>query len=129
MLCFFIMIRRAPISTRTYPLLPYTQRVRSIGKRVFSACCDAECQAPSPVREMRRIDVVRVREFIAMDVVGNAFLHHMVRNIVGTLIEVGQGRRPAQWVAEVLDGRDRRQAGITAPADGLYFVGPPYPAE
>src|SRR3546814_4848953 len=72
-----------------------------IGKRDFSAFRDAQCQAPSPVREMRRIDVRRVREFIAIDVVGNAFLHHMVRNIVGTLIEVGQGRRPAQWVAEV----------------------------
>src|SRR3546814_440310 len=58
-----------------------------IGKRDFSAFRDAQCQAPSPVREMRRIDVRRVREFIAIDVVGNAFLHHMVRNIVGTLIE------------------------------------------
>lgn len=100
-----------------------------VGTHDFSAFRDAQCQAPSPVREMRRIEVRRVREFITIDVVGNAFLHHMVRNITGTLAAVGQGRRPAQWVAEVLAGRDRRKAGITAPADGLYFVGPQYPAE
>lgn len=102
---------------------------RLIGKHDFSAFRDAQCQAPSPVREMRRIEVRRVREFIVLDVVGNAFLHHMVRNITGTLIEVGQGRRPAQWVGELLAGGDRRKAGMTAPADGLYFVGPQYPAE
>lgn len=100
-----------------------------IGQHDFSAFRDAQCQAPSPIREMRRIEVRRVREFVVIDVVGNAFLHHMVRNITGTLIEVGQGRRPAQWVGELLADRDRRKAGMTAPADGLYFVGPQYPAE
>ncbi|NGY06214.1 tRNA pseudouridine(38-40) synthase TruA [Solimonas terrae] len=100
-----------------------------IGEHDFSAFRDSQCQAPSPVRELRRVEVRRVRDFIVVDVVGNAFLHHMVRNIVGTLAEVGQGRRPVEWVAAVLAGRDRREAGITAPAGGLYFVGPQYPAE
>jgi tRNA pseudouridine38-40 synthase len=57
----------------------------------------------------------------------DAFLHHMVRNIVGTLVEVGLGRRPAAWMAEVLAGRDRRRAGPTAPAHGLYLLSVRYP--
>src|SRR5690606_29658532 len=63
------------------------------------------------------------------DVQANAFLHHMVRNIVGSLLEVGGGRRPEQWIAEVLDARDRRCAGPTAPSGGLVFLGPLYPAD
>jgi tRNA pseudouridine38-40 synthase len=100
-----------------------------IGRHDFSSFRDSQCQAPTPVRELRRLDVQRRGDFIVIDVVGNAFLHHMVRNITGTLVEVGLGRQPPQWVAHVLAVRDRRQAGVTAPASGLYFVGPEYPAE
>jgi len=99
-----------------------------LGERDFSALRDAECQSPTPMRNVMEISVWRCGEFVVMDIRANAFLHHMVRNIAGTLAEVGQGRRPIEWVAEVLAGRNRAKAGITAPSDGLYFVGPEYPA-
>jgi tRNA pseudouridine38-40 synthase len=63
-----------------------------------------------------------------IEVQANAFLHHMVRNIVGSLVEVGAGERPESWIAEVLAARDRTQAGPTAPPQGLVFNGPLYPA-
>ncbi|NKF24297.1 tRNA pseudouridine(38-40) synthase TruA [Solimonas marina] len=100
-----------------------------LGEHDFSSFRDSECQAPTPVRELRRLTLRRHGEFVVLDIAGNAFLHHMVRNIVGTLGEVGIGRRPVEWVAEVLAARDRTRAGPTASAAGLYFVGPEYPAE
>ena len=100
-----------------------------IGVHDFSAFRDSQCQAPSPVRELKSLQVFRRGDMVVLDVCGNAFLHHMVRNIAGTLTEVGLGDRPESWVGEVLAGRDRREAGMTAPAGGLYFVGPRYPAE
>lgn len=100
-----------------------------IGEHDFSSFRDSQCQSPTPVRELRSIRVERRGEFIVLDIVGNAFLHHMVRNITGTLAEVGLGRQPPAWVADVLASRDRRRAGMTAAAAGLYFVGPQYPAE
>lgn len=100
-----------------------------IGEHDFSAFRDSECQAPTPVRELFAVNVQRRGDFVVIDVAGNAFLHHMVRNITGTLAEVGQGRQPLAWVAEVLAGRDRKYAGMTAPAAGLCFLGPRYPAE
>ncbi|MAY27558.1 MAG: tRNA pseudouridine(38-40) synthase TruA [Polycyclovorans sp.] len=98
------------------------------GEHDFSSFRDTRCQAPSPVRRLADIAVVRDGEMIGVSVRGNAFLHHMVRNIVGSLIDVGLGRQPETWIAEVLAARDRRLAGMTAAADGLYFVGPRYPA-
>ncbi|MFT4047412.1 MAG: tRNA pseudouridine(38-40) synthase TruA [Solimonas sp.] len=100
-----------------------------VGEHDFSSFRDSQCQSPTPMRDVRRIDVRRRGDFIVLDVAGNAFLHHMVRNITGTLIEVGLGRQSVEWVADVLAARDRTQAGMTAPAEGLYFVGPQYPAE
>ncbi|ROH85637.1 tRNA pseudouridine(38-40) synthase TruA [Stagnimonas aquatica] len=100
-----------------------------LGERDFSAFRDSECQSPTPFRNVSAIRVWRSGEFVVMDIRANAFLHHMVRNIAGTLAEVGQGKQPPEWVAEVLSSRQRRLAGMTAPADGLYFVGPEYPAE
>ena len=76
-----------------------------------------------------RIEVRREQAEIVIDVQANAFLHHMVRNIVGSLMEVGAGERPAAWIAEVLAARDRTLAGPTAPSAGLVFVGPLYPPE
>lgn len=99
------------------------------GEHDFSAFRAAECQSRTPVRRLDRLAVQREGDLIAFDVTGNAFLHHMVRNIAGTLIAVGQGDRPAAWVAEALAGRDRRAAGITAPAAGLYLVSIDYPPE
>lgn len=100
-----------------------------IGQHDFSAFRDAQCQAPSPVRTLTALSVSRRDDFVLLDVQGNAFLHHMVRNLAGTLMQVGMGRRPQEWVRAVLEGRERRKAGMTAPAAGLYFIGPRYPAE
>jgi tRNA pseudouridine38-40 synthase len=68
------------------------------------------------------LSVARHGEFLRLDITANAFLHHMVRNIVGTLAAVGRGDRPGDWVREVLEGRNRCQGGATAPAEGLYLV-------
>lgn len=100
-----------------------------LGERDFSAFRDSECQSPTAMRRLESVDVTRRGDFVVIDVCGNAFLHHMVRNITGTLALVGLGKQPVEWVADVLASRDRRRAGMTAPADGLYFVGPEYPAE
>lgn len=100
-----------------------------VGVHDFSAFRDAQCQAPTPIRIMYSLVVFRSDEFVVIDVRANAFLHHMIRNIAGTLVEVGQGKRPVSWVAEVLASGNRGQAGITAPSDGLYFIGPEYPSE
>ena len=97
------------------------------GEHDFSAFRAAECQSRSAVRRLDRISVVRSGDCVVIEVAANAFLHHMVRNIAGTLIAVGLGERPPRWVADALASRDRRQAGITAPAGGLYFLRIEYP--
>jgi tRNA pseudouridine38-40 synthase len=93
-----------------------------LGEHDFSSFRDAECQSRTPVRRLLAIQVQRRGEMIELAVSANAFLHHMVRNIAGALIAIGQGRRPPQWIDEVLAARDRTRAGITAPASGLYLV-------
>ncbi len=98
------------------------------GEHDFSAFRGAECQARTPLRRVERIAVRRDGDVVALTVTANAFLHHMVRNIAGTLIEVGTGEREPRWVATVLDSRDRRRAGVTAPACGLYLRSVRYPA-
>lgn len=100
-----------------------------LGERDFSAYRAAECQSSTPMRFVDAINVWRSGEFVVMDIRANAFLHHMVRNIMGVLLEIGQGRRAESWAGEVLEGRDRSRAGMTAPAAGLYFVGPEYPSQ
>lgn len=97
------------------------------GEHDFSSFRAAGCQARSPVRDLRQIDVGRFANWIWFDMVANAFLQHMVRNIVGTLIEVGAGERPVQWPADALAARDRSQAGPTATPDGLYLTAISYP--
>jgi tRNA pseudouridine38-40 synthase len=99
-----------------------------VGEHDFSAFRAAECQAPTAVREVKAAKVWRIDDLVVLDIVANAFLHHMVRNIMGVLLEIGSGERAPQWAAAVLAGRDRRGAGMTAPASGLYFVGPRYAA-
>ncbi len=100
-----------------------------LGEHDFSAFRGARCQAVSPVRHLRELQVNRLSpEWIAFDVTANAFLYHMVRNLVGTLLAVGQGDAGIDWPAEVLQARDRRLAGPTAPAHGLTLTGVDYPA-
>jgi len=94
-----------------------------LGEHDFSAFRSAQCSAATPVRTVEAIDVTRTPDgFVDFDVRGNAFLHHMVRNLVGTLVEVGQGKRPPGDLARVLGSRDRTQAGPTAPAQGLCLM-------
>ncbi len=99
-----------------------------IGLHDFSAFRSSECQARSPVRTLSGLSIVRRAEWIMFDLTANAFLHHMVRNIVGALVEVGCARREPAWLGELLEGRDRRLAAPTFQSNGLYLVGVGYDA-
>jgi tRNA pseudouridine38-40 synthase len=100
-----------------------------VGERDFSAFRSVQCQATHARRNLHAISVRRDAEEVVVEVEANAFLHHMVRNIVGSLLVVGRGERPAGWIGELLEGRDRTVAGPTAPSAGLLFIGPRYPRE
>lgn len=93
-----------------------------IGTHDFSAFRAAECQAKSPVREMRGVEIARDGAMLEFRFTANAFLQHQVRNLVGALVWVGQGRRSPEWLAEVLQGRDRTRAAATFAPDGLYLT-------
>jgi tRNA pseudouridine38-40 synthase len=99
-----------------------------VGEHDFSAFRSAECQALSPVKTMREIAIERRGAYWRFRFDADAFLHHMIRNIVGCLVAVGSGVRPVDWLADVLDKRDRSLAAATFAPDGLYFVGPYYDA-
>ena len=99
-----------------------------LGEHDFSAFRDSQCQAKSPVRHLMEADVERRGALVVFTFRANAFLHHMIRNIVGALVAVGEGKQPAQWMAEALDARDRRAAGPTFAPDGLYLAGVEYDA-
>ena len=99
-----------------------------IGEHDFSSFRAAECQSPTPVKTLRAIDIRRHGAYWHFDFDGNAFLHHMVRNILGCLVAVGSARQPPDWMAEVLAARSRDAAAPTFPPDGLYFLGPYYAA-
>ncbi len=92
-----------------------------IGEHDFSAFRSAECQARTPVRTLTRLDIARRGDHLAFDFCANAFLHHMVRNIVGCLVYVGKGKYPPEWLGEILAGRDRSRAAPTFDAAGLYL--------
>ncbi|HXF66442.1 MAG TPA: tRNA pseudouridine(38-40) synthase TruA [Burkholderiales bacterium] len=92
-----------------------------VGEHDFSAFRSAECQARTPVRTVTRLEITRRGDCIVFDCHANAFLHHMVRNIVGCLVYVGKGRYPPEWVGEVLASRDRSRAAPTFEAAGLYL--------
>lgn len=98
-----------------------------IGEQDFTSFRAAGCQAKHAMREVQKITVKREGEFIYIDITANAFLHHMVRNIVGSLIPIGQGKKPISWIASLLKKQDRTIAGATAAASGLYFVSVEYP--
>ena len=99
-----------------------------IGEHDFSSFRAAECQSPTPVKNLRRIEITRRGAYWRFDFDANAFLHHMVRNFMGCLLAVGSGRQPPGWTAAVLAARSRDAAAPTFAPDGLYFVGPYYDA-
>ena len=101
---------------------------RLVGEHDFSAFRSAECQAASPVKTLREIRIERRGAYWRFEFDANAFLHHMVRTIMGWLVTVGSGSRSADWLSAVLQARDRSLAAPTFAADGLYFVGPYYDA-
>ncbi len=92
-----------------------------VGTHDFTSFRSAECQAASPIRELYELQVRRRGRWLHVRATANAFLHHMVRNIAGTLVAVGLGRQPVEWVGEVLAARDRTQAAPTLGAAGLYL--------
>lgn len=98
-----------------------------VGEHDFTSFRALACQARHAVRTVRRLEVRRVGEFVYIDVVANAFLHHMVRNLAGVLVAIARGEHPPRWAREVLEARDRTLGGVTAPAAGLYLVQVDYP--
>jgi len=99
-----------------------------IGQHDFSAFRAAECQAKSPVKELRLAHIERRGDYLLCDFRADGFLHHMVRNLMGSLIQVGAGTQTPAWVGEILAGRDRTQAAPTFEAAGLYLTHIRYPA-
>ncbi|AAZ97869.1 tRNA pseudouridine synthase [Thiobacillus denitrificans ATCC 25259] len=99
-----------------------------IGRHDFSAFRAAECQARSPVKELRRALIERRGDYLLCDFRADGFLHHMVRNLMGCLVQIGAGGRPPEWLHEVLAGRDRTRAAPTFEAAGLYLTHIRYPA-
>ncbi len=97
------------------------------GNHDFASFRGSHCQSKTSIRNIHSIEVTRRGENILLDVKANAFLHHMVRNIAGSLIAVGQGKYPPIWVNEVLQAKDRRAAGIMAAPHGLYLLEVSYP--
>lgn len=93
-----------------------------LGTHDFSAFRSAGCSSQHAIRELTGIEVRRRDDMVIMDVTANAFLYHMVRNIMGSLIEVGRGEQSVGWLKQVLDKGDRKLAGVTADAQGLYFM-------
>ena len=98
-----------------------------LGERDFSAFRAATCQSSTPMRDVHSLSVARLGDLVVVDIKANAFLHHMVRNIVGSLMAVGMGRKPQAWIEQLMVGRDRTLAADTAPPDGLYLVAVEYP--
>ena len=98
-----------------------------IGTHDFSSYRAITCQANSPIRTILSIKIFYLKKKIIIDVSANGFLHHMVRNIAGVLITIGRGEKPVEWANDVLQAKDRKVGGITAPPDGLYFVKIDYP--
>jgi tRNA pseudouridine38-40 synthase len=105
-----------------------------LGEHDFSSFRASACQSPTPVKTLRQIDISvcggdKAHAYWRFEFEANAFLHHMIRNIMGCLLQVGQGLQPVSWVQEVLQARNRDVAAPTFPPDGLYFLGPQYAPE
>jgi tRNA pseudouridine38-40 synthase len=118
-----LLAGRAGWVVRPLALEPLRSAVRSlIGTHDFSAFRSAECQAKSPVRTMHDVRVEQTRDLIVFTLRANAFLHHMVRNIVGSLVYIGNGKQSPEWIASLLAGKDRADAAPTFMPDGLYLT-------
>jgi tRNA pseudouridine38-40 synthase len=100
-----------------------------IGQHDFSSFRAAACQAKTPVKTMNRVAIARHGSYWRFEFEADAFLHHMIRNIMGCLLVIGQGQQPPQWMSQVLAARDRDAAAPTFSPDGLYFLGPLYGPE
>ncbi len=100
-----------------------------LGENDFTSFRAAHCQSRSPWRNVQHLWVNRVGRYVVVDIQANAFVHHMVRNIVGSLILVGKGEKSPDWIQDLLAARDRTLAGATAKAEGLYLVDVIYPTE
>ncbi|MDF7681467.1 tRNA pseudouridine(38-40) synthase TruA [Enterobacteriaceae bacterium ESL0689] len=98
-----------------------------IGEHDFSSFRAVQCQSRTPWRHVSHIDITRHGRYVVVDIKANAFVHHMVRNIVGSLLEVGNGNQAESWLAELLAAKDRTLAAATAKAAGLYLVAVDYP--
>jgi tRNA pseudouridine38-40 synthase len=97
-----------------------------IGTHDFSSFRASQCQAKTPVKTLRRIDIARRGAYFRFEFEADAFLHHMIRNLMGCLLVIGRGERPVHWIEEVLQARNRKAAAPTFSPDGLYFLGPRY---
>lgn len=97
-----------------------------VGEHDFSAFRGSDCQSKSPVRRVHHLRILEEGPWLLVDIEANAFVMHMVRNIVGSLLAVGRGQRPMVWLGEVLASRDRRLAASMAPAEGLYLTAVAY---
>ena len=100
-----------------------------LGEHDFTSFRASACQALSPVKNMLEISFHKRGAYWRIEFEANAFLHHMIRNIMGCLVQIGQEKKPPEWIHEVLAARDRRAAAPTFSPDGLYFLGPRYPSE
>ncbi|MDP3760323.1 MAG: tRNA pseudouridine(38-40) synthase TruA [Ramlibacter sp.] len=100
-----------------------------LGQHDFTSFRASACQAKSPVKTIKRIDITRHGAYWRFEFEADAFLHHMIRNIMGCLLAIGQGHQPPPWMAQVLAARDRDAAAPTFSPDGLYFMGPVYGPE
>ena len=97
-----------------------------LGEHDFTSFRASACQALSPIKTLQRIEISQRGAYWRFEFEANAFLHHMIRNLMGCLITVGQGKHPSEWIQEVLLARDRDAAAPTFSPDGLYFLGPRY---
>ena len=100
-----------------------------VGEHDFSSFRAVGCQSRSPFRFIEFINIKRYGHILVIDIKGNAFLHHMVRNIAGVLMEIGKARKPISWCAEVLEAKDRTRGGVTAKPNGLFLTHVDYPSE
>ncbi len=97
-----------------------------LGTQDFSSFRASQCQALTPVKTLIDIRITQRGNYVRLEFEANAFLHHMIRNIMGCLVLVGRGKKPVTWMHEVLAARDRKAAAPTFSPDGLYFLGPRY---
>ncbi|QCI17603.1 tRNA pseudouridine(38-40) synthase TruA [Buchnera aphidicola (Acyrthosiphon lactucae)] len=105
----------------------YSEAQFLLGEHDFTSFRALSCQSYSPFRNIKKLNVFRLNHWVIIDITANSFLHHMVRNIVGSLIEIGISKKKEFWIKELLQKKDRNYAGATAPAKGLYLVYVEYP--